>query len=126
MAAKRQLESIVKRSILEFLVLQYPRGTFWINRNSAVFDKSRGVFIKPKGKFELPGVSDIFGLLDGTLIALEVKTPENKKRPPEQVNFIELVKSHGHCAGFVTSIEDAKLLIEGFIAKKEFSQNRKV
>lgn len=119
MAAKRQLESLIKRSILEFLILQYPRGAFWINRNSAAFDKSRGVFIKPKGKFEIAGVSDIFGLLDGVFIAIEVKTPENKKRPPEQVNFIELVKSHGHCAGFVTSIDDAKDLIESYFTNKK-------
>lgn len=118
MAVKRQPESILKQSIMEFLRLQYPRGTFWINRNTAAYNATKG-WLKASSPFELPGVSDIFGLLDGVFIAIEVKTPENKKRPPEQVKFIDLVKSHGHCAGFATSIDDAKLLIESYFTTKK-------
>lgn len=117
MAIKQQEESILKRSILDYLSLQFPRGTFWINRNTAV--KSSKGWLKSQSKFEMAGVSDIFGLLDGVFIAIEVKTLENNKRPPEQVKFIELVKSHGHCAGFATSIDDAKLLIESYFTNKK-------
>lgn len=109
--SKRQPESKLKRAILEALSRLWPRGLFWINKSTGVFDPTRGIFRKQNSKFEVAGISDILGLLDGKFIAIEVKTATNNRRPPEQVHFIQQVVDQGHTAGFVTSVTEAVELI---------------
>lgn len=57
------------------------------------------------------GSSDLIGVRrDGRFVALEVKTPGGRHRP-EQERFVELVQSFGGLAGFVTSVEEARNII---------------
>lgn len=57
------------------------------------------------------GSSDLIGLRrDGRFVALEVKTLRGRHRP-EQERYVELVQSFKGLAGFVTSVEEARNII---------------
>lgn len=57
------------------------------------------------------GSSDLIGLRrDGRFVALEVKAPGGRHRP-EQERYVELVQSFKGLAGFVTSVEEARNII---------------
>ena len=111
-------ESLLKRSILQFLETQYPSGTFWMNKSVGVYDAKKGIYRKNNSRYDLNGVSDILGLLNGIFVALEVKTPSNKKRPQDQADFVHLVQSHGHLAAFVTSVDQVEELLRSFFTDK--------
>lgn len=53
-----------------------------------------------------PGSADLIGIYDGRFVAMEVKLPGEKPRP-DQVAFLEHVRSKGGIAGVVTSVQDA-------------------
>lgn len=82
-------------------------------RNSVGYDKEKHV------KFGLmKGSSDLIGLVkpSGRFIALEVKLPGWKKprnaHEREQAEFIEMINSAGGFGGFVTSVEEANVMVD--------------
>lgn len=103
-------EKAIETAILMFLNFQ-DRCFAWKNNNTGIYDKKLGKFRKNKNKYVINGVSDILGMWRGRLLAIEVKRPCNKDRPPEQIDFIEKVKALGGIAGFATSIEDVKQIL---------------
>lgn len=61
-------------------------------------------------KIGITGMSDILFIGQGFICWLEIKN--EKGRPSkEQLNFIEQMKSYGHKAGVVRSVEEALRLI---------------
>jgi hypothetical protein len=60
----------------------------------------------PSGSADLSGIH----IPSGRRIELEVKSPKGTVRP-EQVAFIEMVKSSGGIAGVVRSVDDAVALV---------------
>ncbi len=78
------------------------------------------VFRANVGKFKLTdgrwfdvglprGFSDLFAIKDGRIYFLEVKVKPNKPSP-EQINFINQMKSKGCIAGVVYSVDQAVML----------------
>ena len=61
-----------------------------------------------------PGGSDLIGFFESRFCAIEVKT-ESGRMATEQLDFIQLVRSHGGLAGVARSISDAKDIINGRI-----------
>lgn len=55
---------------------------------------------------------EMVGMQFAVFTAIEVKTPENKRRPDDQVNFINAVKEAGGFAGFATSVKEAEDLLK--------------
>ena len=75
---------------------------------------NNGLFYTEDGrpiKSGLPkGTSDLLYVGNDIIAFMEVKTSKGKPRP-EQLRFIEKIKSLGHKAGIVRSVEDALKLI---------------
>jgi penicillin-binding protein-related factor A (putative recombinase) len=104
---RKLLEKDIEKLILQFL--EYlPECYAWKNHTSGYFDTRTQTFKKQRNKYAINGVSDILGVYKSKFLAIEVKTPENKERPPEQVHFIETVKIHGGIAFFATSLDEVK------------------
>lgn len=75
------------------------------------FDQNKGIYRKRKSKYAIRGTSDIIGVYFGKFFAFEVKSMKGKPTP-DQLVFIETVKSKGGIAGIVRSIEDALNLFQ--------------
>lgn len=99
-------EKEVENLILEYL---WSKGIYaWKNQSTGVYDPTKKVFRKSKSKFQINGVSDILGILDGgRLLAIEVKKPVKNSRTPErlyniasddQKKFIDCINSSGGLA----------------------------
>lgn len=58
-----------------------------------------------------PGTSDLLFVGKGYIAFIEVKTETGKARP-EQIRFINHIKSLGHRAGIARSVSDALELIQ--------------
>lgn len=82
---------------------------FWRNQNIGVFDPYSGKF-RRKSKYELLGVSDILGCIDGKLVCIEVKSATGRLSD-NQKKFIEMIENAGGIAGVARNIDDVKEII---------------
>ena len=92
------------------------RGVYLWRNNSGVLPDTRGVPVRFGLGNDSPRInavlksSDLIGIMpDGRFVAIEVKRPGwigvRTERERAQQAFIDLVKSNGGVAGFVSSIE---------------------
>lgn len=87
-----------------------------LSKYGVVVRMNSGVFLTADGRPVKSGVSGIPDLLfigkGGITAWIEVKT--DKGRPSEeQVNFIKMLRDHGHRAGIARSVADALEILEG-------------
>jgi penicillin-binding protein-related factor A (putative recombinase) len=121
-----QPEKEIETSILEFL--ESKKVFSWKNQSVAVFDPSKGLFRKSRNRFAINGTSDILGVYQGKILAIEVKTPhthkslaknfaqlskylgddKTKNRLKEQIKFIGNINHQGGIGFFASSISDVK------------------
>jgi hypothetical protein len=101
-------EKAIETQILEYL--DYLPGCFaWKNNNTGIFDPTKKVFRKPKGRFLINGISDIIGMYKGKALFIEVKTPKTIKRVSvDQKEFLRRVGELGAIALVASSIEDVQ------------------
>lgn len=97
------------------------RSRMWRNNVGTLID-SRGI---PISYGLAPGSSDLIGLrsititpeMVGTTVAVfcavEVKRPDVTARPEHQQQFISIVNQLGGRAGFATSVEQAREIMDG-------------
>ena len=83
-------EGAVKKQICEWLELK--RTFFWIQVSGGKFGGRRY-----SSRFIRVGVSDILGMWDGTLLAIEVKAPGGRVSD-EQKKFLREVEEQGGIA----------------------------
>lgn len=76
----------------------------WINKSTGVWDPGKGVFRQNKNSHAIRGVSDILGIIDGRILAIEVKTPTGRPTP-EQKEFINNINARGGVAFISRSTE---------------------
>ena len=109
-------ENQVQNAILEYLEWL---GIFaWRNNSTGVFDPKKKIFRKAQGKHVINGVSDILGILpNGKFLAIEVKSPQNKKRPKHQVDFIKKIHDSGGLAFFADNLDYAANRIKDFLGE---------
>ena len=63
-----------------------------------------------------PGVSDLIGWTEGgRFVAVEVKGPRGRVTD-EQAAFLELVQRSGGLAGVARSVEEAREILDGYVA----------
>lgn len=108
---KKASEKAIETVLLTYLN-RIPKCFAWKNNTTGVFDARRGVYRKPKGKWNINGVSDILGIYHGRLLAIEVKRDRTAKRTKEQEDFINRVNKEGGIAGFCCCLEDVKELLK--------------
>lgn len=78
--------------------------------NGGTFDPTIKRFRKP-GAWYMPGVSDILGIFNHRMLAIEVKT-EKGKPSPHQKQFLFTVASQGGIAMIARSIEEVEMNLE--------------
>jgi len=96
---EKQLETL----ILDWLVAQDKVFAIKIN-TVGVYNKRKGVYMKPNNRHIHRGVSDILAVVDGRFLAVEVKY--GKGKPSEyQTKFIMRIKDSGGVAFWCSSFE---------------------
>ena len=95
------------------IVFRTNAGDFW--QGTVVYSKEfkQNVLINMRRVHGLPdGFSDLLHVGEGYVAFVETKTATGRTTP-EQDNFIDLMKRHGHRAGVARSVEDALRIIKG-------------
>lgn len=107
-------EGEIKAAILEYLRIRFPfpRGTFWVNHTTGIWDPRKRCFRKNPGR---KGVSDILGSVGGRLVAIEVKTPDGRLNP-DQKSFISDVHTTGAVAFMARSVEEVEKEMNRYFA----------
>ena len=110
-------ERDIQRHIISLLKLmpELVPVIFRVNAGAVQTKQDRYVRLAPKG------VSDIIGMLrGGFLLAIEVKTPERKKKVTiEQQNFLDIVHLYGGLGFVCWDPEDAVKRINEYIINRE-------
>ena len=103
-AKPRRIEAGILREVLE-LVRIHPKCAFAYRQNAGTFGENY-TRLGPRG------ICDIIGMMkDGRYLAIEIKAPG--KRPEEhQFAFMKMVSTNGGVAGWCTSIEEAKAILD--------------
>lgn len=123
-----QTEKQIENDILDYLTTV--TGAFmWKNQNIGVFDPRAKVFRKNHSKHQMKGISDILGVINGKMVAIEVKKPTTeiaaKTYPTRaQKDFLAKVRANGGYGCVARSIEDVEeflLLMVGNDDKEESS-----
>lgn len=79
-------------------------GCFVLRQNSGIFYTRTGQAVR----IGFPGLPDLLAVNPkGEVAFLEVKPDHKAYKRPEQIKFIEQMKSRGYRAGFVTTVEEA-------------------
>lgn len=107
---KKPSEKVIETAILTYLNY-LPHCFAWKNNSTGVFDAKRGCFRKSKNKFAINGVSDILGVYNGRLLAIEVKKPGGVTSK-EQKQFINRVVRLGGIAGVARSIDEVREILK--------------
>jgi len=90
-------ESSLVRRIIKALKKAYPNDTWY------------KIHVGP---FQERGIPDVIGCHNGRFVAMEVKTPENKKGATKyQKRQLELIVSAGGQATVITSVKEALKMI---------------
>lgn len=121
-------EKEIENTILTWL---RNKGVFaWKNQSVGVFNPRKNVFMKSHNPHHINGVADILGVIDGKILAIEVKKPVYlkktgwKKRSQEdleklasddQVLFVNNVRSLGGIAFYADSLEIVKENLKGVL-----------
>lgn len=103
-------EKDIETSILVFL--NKIHGCFaWKNQSVGIYDNKKQIFRKSKNPFCINGVSDILGIFNGKLLAIEVKKPGGILSKEQDI-FIQKINKIGGISGVCYSVDDAKKLID--------------
>ncbi len=113
-----QTEKQIENDILDYLST-VPNCFCWKNQNIGVFDPKAKVFRKNHSKHQMKGISDILGVINGKMVAIEIKKPKTemaaKTYPTRaQKDFLAKVRDnggHGLVARSVADVEEFLLLV---------------
>lgn len=106
---KKVSEKSIENVILKYLSF-IPNTYAWKNNSTGIYDAKRGCYRKSKNVFAVNGVSDILGIHNGRLLAIEVKT-RTGKASEDQEKFIERINKEGGIAGICRSVDEVRKLL---------------
>jgi len=110
---KRVREKDIENLLLKYLNI-LPNTFAWKNNTTGVYDEKRGVYRSTKNKWAIKGVSDILGIHNGRLLAIEVKTPSGRVSK-EQQDFIDRVQQEGGIAFVARSVSEVRGMLAEFM-----------
>ena len=111
-------ESDIQLGILSFLNTR--KGYYFPMDVNGVFSQSIGAYLKNKQR--VVGVSDILGIYPdgGRWVAIEVKRPSNRKRPEEQIEFLDRINRNGGVGIFADNLDTVMELFDRLDKGKSF------
>jgi len=116
----------VKETSIESVILKYlnilPNTFAWKNESVGIYDEKRGTYRKKRREHSINGVSDILGIRNGRLLAIEVKTNTGKVSNDQQL-FIDRILREGGIAGVARSVADVRKLLEEADTKEGINAN---
>lgn len=112
------MEKQIEYEILNFL--KWCGFFVWKNDRQGTFDPSRGVFRSNKNPHKIKGVADILGIIDGKMIAIEVKSPKGRLSDEQRVFLVNVNKNGGIGLVSRSAIQTANEL------QKFFPNNEKI
>lgn len=99
-------ESLIQNQILTWLT---QRKIFvWRNNSVGVYDPVKRLYRKNMSKFSLNGTSDILGIIEGKLLAIEVKS-ETGRVSDAQKKFLNEVNAQGGVAFVARNVMDVEI-----------------
>ncbi len=87
-----------------------PKAFFWRENSGLMTAEYKGV--KRMWRAGIPGIADIMGILDGYMVAIEVKRP-GKKQSPDQLAFQRRLEA---CGGVYVVCSDATKIANQILA----------
>lgn len=115
MATEHDIQDAIRIALCEGggLCFRCNAGEFWQGRRVYSPAYKQDILLDIRAVKGLPkGFTDLLYVSPGGKVAfIEVKKPGGKVRP-EQVKFIERLRSMGFAAGIVHSVDEAKGLVE--------------
>lgn len=103
-------EGLIKQAICQYLATRRDI-LFWVNATTGIYDPKRGIFRKNNSPYSRNGVSDILGIYQGRMLAIEVKSAVGKLTP-EQREFLQEVSERGGIAFMARSVNDVIFELE--------------
>lgn len=95
------------------IVFRTNAGEFWQGQRVYSKEFKQPILIKLRRVQGLPaGFSDLIFIGNNRIAFIETKRPGEEPRP-EQIKFLERMRSLGHAAGVARSVEDALNIISG-------------
>ena len=76
----------------------------WKNQTKGLWDPTKKIYRKPKNRFHIKGASDIFAIIEGKLVAIEVKTKQGQVSPDQRI-FIARVNNEGGVAFIARDVQ---------------------
>lgn len=104
MTRGRTPEQLVKHAIMDYLRLMPKAKFFWV-KSTGTYDPVAKIFRRSNSRWEIRGVSDILGVMNGRFIAIEVKSAKGRVTP-EQKLFIDQVNACGGLGFVARSVAD--------------------
>lgn len=96
-------EQVIEKQICKHL---HAKGIFhWKAKTVGTWDAGKNIYRKSAGYMK--GVSDLIGLYNGRMLAIEVKSARGRPTP-EQVTFQECVRHNGGIAFIARSVEEVQ------------------
>lgn len=130
--SRKTPEGATKAAILEYLqYLQRSTGALivWHQPSTGLWDAEKQIFRKSNSKFDMPGKSDVSGIIKGgRRLEIEVKRPHPTRTPlqmcsDDQTKFITMINSMGGLAFATSSIKHCREMIERSIFGRRVSQS---
>lgn len=105
MARSKTPETILRNSVMEYLLIQYPTIQCWVCKNGATYDPIKKIFRKPT-KYSRDGLSDILGVFpSGHMLAIETKI-KPRKPSQAQVDFLQMISERGGVGILAFTLDD--------------------
>lgn len=102
---KIKSEQDIKNEILEYLA--HHQIFAWPNDSTGIYDPIKGVYRKKMSKYFIRGTSDILGIYQGKLLAIEVKS-KTGRLSIEQQKFLRTIAQEGGIAIMARSVEEVE------------------
>ena len=83
------------------------RFKFWVNSSVGIWDQRKQLYRKNRSPWNLLGVCDIIGCLDGRFIGIEVKTESGRVSTAQKI-FIDHITEIGGLCFVARSVDDVK------------------
>src|SRR5260221_14020117 len=100
-------EGIIKLAICQYLVTRKDIiRLFWVTSSVGIYDATRGCYRKSNSAYQINGVSDILGILNGgRFLAIEVKSKRGVLTIEQKI-FLEEINHAGGIAFMAKSVDD--------------------
>jgi penicillin-binding protein-related factor A (putative recombinase) len=114
------VEKGIENAILRFLK---QLGIYcWKNQSVGIYDPVRRTFRRPNNEAHIKGVSDILGIVEGKMLAIEVKSAKGRVSPEQRV-FITRINNEGGIAFVARNVDQvARELYKHFPEHKILKQ----